>query len=254
MNMFWYHRDDIFAQSLQIGFKTFSVGHLAWLFSIAVVCCLCGMLYRRLSESGRDNMRKGISLSILALEAAKIIVMGLFRVNNAEFLPLHLCSLGGACTIVSAMWPRMKGMNGFFAFAFFPAALLAVVFPSTTMYPFWNFYCLHTFLYHALIILYFIIRYMAGEIHPKYQDMWLGYALIILVGLPVYAINGAFNVNYMFLGFRSDVGILATLWDMVTPVLGRPGYAAALALIMLIVVHLFYLIYTGIEKIRTNHR
>ena len=160
-SLFWIHRDQIYAQKLDIGFETFSTGHLVWLLAIAVGCYLSGRLYRRLDERGRENMRKTCALTILLLEAAKTIVLGLFRVDSIEFLPLHLCSMGGFAALVYALWPQSKNWLGqLFAYAFFPTALLAVVFPSTSMYPWWNFYCLHTFIFHALIIAYFVWLFM----------------------------------------------------------------------------------------------
>ena len=73
---------------------------------------------------------------------------------------------------------------------------------------------------------------------------------MIAFSVPIYHINGAFDVNYMFTGTRSDVGILAKLWDMLTPSYGRIGYTVALCCILFVVLHLFYLIYLLIEKLQ----
>ena len=250
-SMFWMHRDQIYLKELDVGFSTFSVGHLVWLLAIAVFCWLTGRLYCRLDERGRDNMRKTCALTVLLLEAAKTIVLGLFHVNSIEFLPLHLCSLGGLATTVYAMWPQSKKWLGqFFAYAFFPTALLAVVFPSTSMYPWWNFYCLHTFIFHALILAYFVWLFMSREVRPSYKGLLLSVVFMVIFAIPIYRINGAFGVNYMFIGNRSDVGILAMLWDMLTPSYGRIGYTVALCCILFVVLHLFYLIYLLIEKLQ----
>ena len=255
--MFWIHRDQIYAQGLDVGFRTFSAGHLLWLLAIAAGCYLSGRLYRRLDGQGRDNLRKACALTVLLLEAAKTIVLGLFEIRSIEFLPLHLCSLGGLATVIYAMWPQAKNWLGqLFAYAFFPTALLAVVFPSTSMYPWWNFYCLHTFLFHALILAYFVWLFMAREVRPSYRGLLLSSVFMILFAVPIYRINGAFGVNYMFIGTRSDVGILAKLWDMLTPSYGRLGYALVLGGILFFVLHVFYLIYRIIEKLqdRTDAR
>ena len=249
--MFWIHRDQIYAQGLDVGFGTFSAGHLIWLLAIAVGCYLSGRLYRRLDGQARDNMRKACALTVLLLEAAKIIVLGLFRVNNIEFLPLHLCSVGGLATVVYAMWPQSKNWLGqMFAYAFFPTALLAVVFPSTTMYPWWNFYCIHTFVFHALILAYFVWLFMAREVRPNFKGLLLSLGFIALFAIPIYCINGVFGVNYMFIGMRSDVGVLAKLWDMLTPAYGRLGYSLVLFCILVAVELLFYFLYRLIGKLQ----
>ena len=250
-SLFWIHRDQIYAQGLDIGFSTFSSGHLAWLLAIAVGCYLSGRLYRRLDERGRGNMRKVCALTILLLEAAKTIVLGLFHVNSIEFLPLHLCSVGGLATVVYAMWPQSKNWLGqLFAYAFFPTALLAVIFPSTTMYPWWNFYCLHTFVFHTLILAYFVWLFMSCEVRPNYRGLLLSSIFMVLFSIPIYCINGTFGVNYMFIGTRSDVGILAMLWDKLTPDYGRIGFTIALGCILFAVLHLFFLVYRLIGKLQ----
>ena len=249
--MFWIHRDQIYAQGLDVGFSTFSTGHLIWLLAIAIGCYLSGRLYCSLNQRGRDNMRKITALTVLLLEAAKTIVLGLFRVNTIEFLPLHLCSVGGLATIVYAMWPQSKKWLGqLFAYAFFPTALLAIVFPSTTMYPWWNFYCIHTFVFHALIIAYFVWLFMAREIRPDFKGLLLSSVFMSLFAVPIYHINGAFGVNYMFIGTRSDVGILAMLWDKLTSAYGRIGYTLVLACILALVLLIFCLIYRLIEMLQ----
>ncbi len=173
-NLFWIHRDQIYAKGLDLGFSVFSPGHIIWLLAIAVCSVIVGRFYVRLSETGRSNLRKAIGLSVILLDALKITVMGLFGVNNIEFLPL-----------------------------------LAIFFPSANMYPWWNFYCIHIFLYHALIIFYFVMLYMAGEFHPTYSGLLITFAFMAVFAVPIYQINVNFGVNYMFIGMRSD-GIT---WD-----------------------------------------
>ena len=95
MNNFWLHRDQIYAQELAVGFKVFSAGHLIWLLGIALFCYLSARFYRSRDAKGRDNMRKACGFTIVILEYAKIIVLGLFEVRMPEFVPLHLCSAAG---------------------------------------------------------------------------------------------------------------------------------------------------------------
>ena len=249
MNNFWLHRDQIYAQELSVGFKVFSAGHLIWLLGIALFCYLSARFYRNRDAKGRDKMRKVCGFTIVILEYAKIIVLGLFEVRMPEFVPLHLCSAAGLAVLAYAMWPHGKGLGQVFAYAFFPAAILAVVFPSTTMYPWLNFYCLHTFVIHGLIMAFFVWLFLCGEIVPDYKGLWQGLGFMALFSVPIYFLDGIFHVNYMFIGTRSDVGILAALWDRIVPAYGRPAFVAVMALIMIVVCHVFYGIYSLLGKV-----
>ncbi len=252
MNTFWLHRDHIYEQGLSIGYRVFSLGHLLWLVGLALFCYLTGRYYRRLGPRGRDNMRKACGLTIIVLEYFKIIVLGLFQVNMREFVPLHLCSVAGLAIAVYAMWPHRDRLNQLFAYAFVPAALLALVFPSTTMYPWFNFYCLHGFVFHGLILAFFVWLYMGGEAVPNYRGLWLACLFMLLFSVPVYILDGAFQVNYMFIGMRSDVGILAAMWDAIVPGYGRLCYAFVLELIILLVCHVFYAVYLLLNRRRSR--
>ncbi len=243
MEYFWMHRDQIYERGLSVGYKVFSPGHLLWLAAIVLLCILSGRCYLRRDERGKDAMRKGCGLAIVVLEYAKVIVLGLSQVDMREFVPLHLCSAAGLAVLVYALWPHRRWLGQLFAYAFMPSALLALVFPSTTMYPWMNFYCLHGFIFHALLAAFFVWLYMEGTVVPDYKGLWLGWFFMAACAVPIYFVDGAFGVNYMFIGMRSDVGILAAIWDAVVPQYGRAAFALVMAVIMLIADHLFYGLY-----------
>jgi diguanylate cyclase (GGDEF)-like protein len=51
------------------------------------------------------------------------------------------------------------------------------------MYPWWNFYCIHIFLYHALIIFYFVMLYMAGQFRPTYSGLLISFAFMAVFAI-----------------------------------------------------------------------
>ncbi|MCR5476301.1 MAG: YwaF family protein [Lachnospiraceae bacterium] len=250
-SLFWIHRDQIYAKGLDLGFSAFSAGHLIWLAAIAVSAYMAGRLYRSLPEKGRADMRGILALATVLLEAAKVIVMGLYQVNTLEFIPLHLCSVGGLSILIYALWPGRWKLDQLFGYAFFPAALLAVAFPSTGMYPWLNFYCIHTFVYHALIICFFVMLYMSGEFRPTYRGLLFSFAFVALFAVPIYLLDGAFRVNYMFIGMRSDVGLLQLFWDKLAVPYGRPVYTLVLGGIFFATIHVLHLIYVLMGKVGT---
>ena len=173
---------------------------------------------------------------------------------SGGFIPLHLCSVAGLAVLMYALWPRQNWLGQLLAYAFVPAAFMAVVFPSTTMYPWLNFYCIHTFVFHGLILAFFAWLFMSGEVVPDYRGLWLGFLFMVLFGIPIYFLDSAFQVNYMYLGNCTDVSILAKLWDRIVPHYGRPGFAVALGVIMLIDLHVFYAIYRLLRMKRRFRR
>ena len=196
-----------------------------------------------LDADERENMLKICALIVILLEYAKIIVLGLSRVEMARFVPLHLCSMAGLAVMVYALWPHMNWLGQLFAFAFVPAALTAVLFPSITMYPWLNFYNLHTFIFHGLIIAFFTWLLMSGEIAPNYAGLWLSFLFVMTFSVPIYFLNNAFHTNYMYIVNRTDVPVLSTLWDKIVLKKGKPVFMALILAIMLIVMHFCYGIY-----------
>ena len=95
---------------------------------------------------------------------------------------------------------------------------------------------------------------MSGEVVPDYRGLWQGFLFMAVFAVPIYFLDGAFQVNYMYIGNRTDVSVLARLWDIVVPDYGRPGFAAALAIVMLIVVHVFYVLYRLTGRKRRGKR
>ena len=247
--IFWMHRNYALTQNIK-GYSTFGTGHLIWLFSIIVFSYVTGRLYRSLSERGRNNMRKSAAVLIILLEYAKTIAMGLFHVDIIEFLPLHICSVAGLAVVIYALWPNIAWQKQLFAYAFFPPAILAVVIPSTTMLPFFNFYCIHTFVFHGLIIAFFVWLMMADEVVPTYRGLWASSVFLALMCIPIYFINMRFGVNYMFIGARSDVGILAAVYDLVSPRFGSFGMLLVMTPVIISIFHIFYGIYRLIDLLK----
>jgi uncharacterized membrane protein YwaF len=84
---------------------------------------------------------------------------------------------------------------------------------------------------------------MSGEVIPSYKGLLQSTLFSVLFAILIYLIDSVFHVNYMFIGTRSDVGVLATLWDSIVPKYGRPVYVMVLILIMFAAGNIMYLIY-----------
>lgn len=242
-SLFWTHKDYFEKADKGHGFSLFSIGHLAWLVGIAIGIAILAIVYRRLNQRQRDNMRKAMAVGLILLEALKICVMGLTHVDTADYLPLHLCSAAGLFIVIDALWPNTRLIPQLFLFAFTAGAMMALICSSATSYPFWNFYSIHIFFFHGYILAYPIMRLTAGEFKPSYSGVWISIAAMVVIGLPIYAIDGVFDVNYMFLGRPSDISLLISIWDITAPIGGRFLYAVTIGALGAAIAHLLYLFY-----------
>lgn len=241
--LFWAHKNRLETIDTDYGFSLFSAGHLAWLVGIAVFAVLIAVIYCKCDLKRRENIRKVMAVGVVLLEALKMCVMGLSHLDISEYLPIHLCSVGGLFILIDALWPNSRITHQLFLYAFTAGALMALICSSATIYPFWNFYSIHIFFFHGYLLVYPIMRLAAGEFKPTYYGVWISIAAVFLLGIPIFFIDGIFDVNYMFLGHPSDVSFLIAIWELCSPIGGRLLYALALAAVGVACMHLLYICY-----------
>ncbi len=244
LELFWVHKD-FFSDAA--GFSVFSTPHLLWLAFLAVLTAGYAVCYRRSGEIGQDNLRKMMALFLILFDIFKMCVMALTSAPIRQHLPLELCSLSEYTILMDALWPESRLPKQLMAFAFLPAAVMALVFPTVTAYPPISFYAIHQFLFHAGIVAYVIARYAAGEIRPNYAGLWLSVLVIGILSVPVYLLNLRFDTNYMFLMAHKGNPVLKLLWNLSG---GQGGlrYVFALVLFISLVLHIVFGIYTLIGR------
>lgn len=237
--LFWAYKDDV-AGLGGTGFSTFSLPHLLWiLFCLACVVCTAAV-YRRGGERRRANMRRGMALGLILFEIGKQCVAALTGAPAAPLLPLHICSVAEYAVLIDALWEQNRFFKQLMAFAFLPAAVIAILFPSVTPYPPLSFYAIHMFLLHAAIIAYIVARYAGGEIRPRYAGLWLtALATAVMAGL-IYPLNAAFDTNFMFLMHHANNPALRLIWDLTG---GGAAYILGLVALVILVFHIMYVIY-----------
>ncbi|MBQ6468468.1 MAG: YwaF family protein [Lachnospiraceae bacterium] len=192
----------------------FSAPHLIWLFLMALLITVFAVRYCRRTENGRDNMRKRMALFLILFELFKQCVAGLTRAPAAGTLPLEICSFAEYTILADAFWPKNRILKQLMAFAFLPAAIMALSFPTVTAYPPVSFFAIHQFVLHAGIAAYIIARYAAGEILPRYFGLWTSVLMIGVPSVPIYLLNLIFGTNFMFLTNHSNNPVLKLLWNL----------------------------------------
>ena len=223
-----------------VGFSYFGPKHLAALAIIAVAIAACCLVFRRLSEKGRDRMLKGIALLTAGGEVVKDGFLAIIGRMGMEYLPLHLCSFAIVVFLAHAFLPdsRLRGALGEISWCLLmPGSMAALLFPNWTAYPMLNFMNLHSFFWHALLVLYPVLLLVGGRVRPQVRHWWYAAVFLLVVVPPVYAFDVATGYNYFFV----RVPLAGTPLEALHGLLGawwRVGYAAAALAVVLLMLAL----------------
>lgn len=181
-----------------IGFSTFGITHLLWLLAFAVILTTSIIVYKKLDANGKNKMRIILGALVFASEMIKNIVaiaIGDFGVGH---LPFHLCGISVVLISFDTVKPT-KIVRYFLYYLGIPGALLALLFPNWTVLPCLNFFHIHSFTIHMLLVIYPLILIAGGEFLPDIKAMAKCILLLICLAIPIYFINLLCDTNFMFL-------------------------------------------------------
>lgn len=181
-----------------LGFSTFGVTHLIWLAAMLVIWILSVAIYRRLSAKNQNIMRICLGCAIIFLEILKDIVVAVSGDFGFGHLPFHLCGIN-ILLIGFDLIKKTEAVRNFLYFFCIPGAALALFFPNWTVLPCLNFYHIHSFLIHILLVMYPLLLVSKGEVNPKFKAMLKCIFLLICMAIPIYFINMLCDTNFMFL-------------------------------------------------------
>lgn len=255
MQYFFYYTKIIEEKELfDIGFNLYGPGHLIWLAATVVACVLFSNWYKKLPEANRVKTKKFFAIAILVSEILKDLVLWLAGAPMIEYLPLHLCSFAIFGILIDAYgrWQHITGQM--IAFAFCPGAVSALLFCNWTELPFLNYLNIHSFVFHAWIVIYFIMLYRGGEINPRYSGIWKTIGVVLVLAVPVFLFNLAFEQNYLFLNEASEGSPLVPVWDIFGTRFGLPGYIFGCVLLVIAVFHVLYVVYKVIGNMGDRKR
>ena len=199
---YFFHTVETIPQGL--GFGAFSLTHILWLTALVAVCIVCGLLYRKASADSRIWVRKGLAIALIVDELFKQIPLLIFGRWTPDYLPLHLCSIN----IFLIAWHAFKGgatIGGFLYTVCIPGALAAMLFPTWTSLPAWNFMTLHSFSVHIMLIAYPVLLTIGGDIRPNWRHVLKYMGVLAILALLAYIINLLLNTNFFFL-IKADIG------------------------------------------------
>ncbi|MDO4608000.1 MAG: YwaF family protein [Clostridia bacterium] len=228
-----------------LGFSTFGILHLIWLAVLLIACCVAAYIYKKLDTKKRNIMRCILGVVIVGLEIVKDIALIAIGEFNVGYLPFHLCGIN-ILLIAFDLFKPTKVVRNFLYYFCIPGALLALLFPNWTVLPFANFFHIHSFLIHIVLVMYPIMLVIGGDIplDIKYMPRCIG--LLVAMAIPLYFLNIRWDTNFMFL-LRPDKGNPLELFEKL---LGNHlwGFAILLPLVMFVM----YLPILIIKKVKNK--
>ena len=237
MKYFWTHRYHI---PEGMGYGQFTPAHLIWIALTTVFIAAVAFLYAGAGPSEKLTILRSIAAALMISEVIKMVLMAKTGVKISEYLPLEICSFGAYFIVLDSI----SASNPFFGVMlltlFMPGAIMAIVFPTTQALPAINFYTIHQFLYHGLIVAYVAARFVCGEIPLVYSTLWGSIArILVLIGI-MYVVDTVFDRNFMFLRDAYENPML----EIIRKYCGDgPRYTIGLILFSIFVINVFFCIF-----------
>lgn len=181
-----------------VGFSTFDTTHLLWLLGAFISIAAAAIIYRRLSYQNRNVMRTVVGILVVLCEIVKDIAVAAIGDFGVGYLPFHLCGIN-ILLIGFDLIKQTKTVRNFLYYIGIPGAMLALLFPNWTALPCVNFFHIHSFIVHLLLVMYPVILVTSGEVKPNIRTMPKCVLLLIGLAIPAYILNLIFDTNFMFL-------------------------------------------------------
>ena len=229
-----------------IGYGQFSTVHLILIGITVIFTVAVSYVYNTSSAEVRSIIRIALAVALIITEIAKYSVIIIGHGDLKNYLPLEICSVAGYCMIIDSLMKGTSFITEMLLILFLPAAIMALIYPTSVDLPAINFFTIHQFIYHALIVAYVTARFSAGEIVMNYKGVWLSILTIFIIGMIVYLIDRIFHKNFMFLIHDERNAML----KKITAFCGKGfGYTAGLVTFCIIVIHIFYFLFKLLETI-----
>ena len=187
-----------------MGFQTFGATHILWLLAGLILWIVACVFYRKLSEGKRKIMRIALGVYIFTQEMVKNLVLLLLGEFSWGHLPFHLCGIN-ILLIAFDVIKETKVVRSFLYYFAIPGAALALLFPNWTDMPVWNFFHIHSFTIHILLVLYPLLLVTTDQVSTDLASALRGTALLVAMAIPVYGLNLLWGTNFMFL-MKPDSG------------------------------------------------
>ena len=181
-----------------VGFQTFGLTHILWLLAGLVLWVSACIFYGKLSVAKRKTALTVLGIYIFLQEMVKNLVLILLGEFSWGYLPFHLCGIN-ILLIAFDTIKQAKTVRSFLYYFAIPGAALALLFPNWTDMPVWNFFHIHSFTIHILLVLYPLLLVTTGQVATDLKSALKGVLLLVIMAIPVYCLNLLWKTNFMFL-------------------------------------------------------
>lgn len=205
MSYFWLTLERI---PDDLGFSLYDRTHLCWLLGICAGIVLLAWVCRRICEDTCRRLLQGIGWGMLGLEVLKVAVLlstGQFR---AAYLPLDLCGLSVFLEFAAVWKPHPLLLELLYSLSL-PGACLALLFPNWFPLPLWNFFSIHSFVIHGLLVAVPMIFLARGTLRPDWKRLPFCFTMVAAACIPIVWVNHRFHTN--FFGSLRNVGVVKSI-------------------------------------------
>ena len=199
--MFFLTKDNI---PEGVGFQTFGLTHMIWLLAGVLLCVAACIFYHKLSADKQKRMLTILGTYIFLQEMVKNLVLVFLGEFSWGYLPFHLCGIN-ILLISFDIIKQTKVVRSFLHYFSIPGAALALLFPNWTDMPVWNFFHIHSFTIHILLVMYPLLLVTNNQAQTDLKSALRGTALLVAMAIPVYGLNLLWDTNFMFL-MKPDSG------------------------------------------------
>lgn len=150
------------------GYGQFSGAHLLLLGIWTVFMVAYCIVYFRCGIIARNHMRIAVAIVLLLSDEVKMGIIRFTHQGFSDYLPCEICSFVAYAIVIDAFIPGNGFLLELMVVMFLPAAIMALIFPTTIRLPVLNFFTFHQYFYHSLIIAYILGRFFARETSMTY--------------------------------------------------------------------------------------
>lgn len=193
------------------------------MLALAVTLALVAIGLWRSGKMGEKAVRRVLiaaAIFSISTEIIKMIFVGVtYGIEDVEWTPLYFCSCY-MYALVMALCKRETLRTTGLAFLFYGGIIGAAAFfayPSACIprYPIWHFMCLRTMLYHGSMLYVGILIVMRGFYRPDARHFKYFAAMIGIIGVLAYNLNGLLGENFMYISKPLNIPLFKTIYAAV---------------------------------------
>jgi hypothetical integral membrane protein (TIGR02206 family) len=231
----------------QSGFTIFGMEHIGILVAIGIIVAMMCYFYRRLGpKRGKFMLIIPATLAILQYMTEQIILIATLDHYPLDELPFELCRLFIFLNFIYAVKPNEYIGELLYCLGL-PGALMALITPSWSAYPLFNFFNIYSFALHLWLISVPMMSIVSGQLRPHYKNFWIPLAFIGIVAPPLYCLNRAIGTNFLFLITPPANTPLAFIASIAGEKLYLLGFGVLVAMVLFIL-HLPWIIYDRVKR------